>query len=75
MIPFKKKEWQYGVTKKILTNLLKNHYNSKYDLQQSGWTAKDIWHFLQLHHWLYPEPFAQYHHYNTIEKILVEVIA
>ena len=73
MILFKKKEWSKDVTAFKLSMLLQRHYTA-FNLQKRGWVANDIWYFLQLHHWLYPEPLAQYHHYNTIEKILVELM-
>lgn len=74
MIQFKMKEWSKGVTAFKLAELLQRHYKA-FSLSTQGWTENDIWYFLQIHHWLYPDSYAQRHHYATIERILVEVVA
>ncbi len=73
MIPFKKKHWNKEITLFKLSIMLKRHYEA-FSLSTQGWTENDIWYFLQIHHWLYPEKYAQKHHYNTIERLLVEAI-
>ena len=72
MARFKKSEWQYGMTKQILADLLKAYYKS-FNIEIAGWKKADIEYFLGLHHWAYRGPFAKPHHYHTCESIIKEL--
>lgn len=73
MARFKKTEWMYGVTKAQLTDMLKDHYKDFHIEDTGGWREEDIRHFLQLHHWLYPDTYPAQHHIRTCESIIMEV--